>query len=156
MAFPHLTPASNISFPKRFIKGDKLNQAEDTWIIDVNDESYFYYNKDERDSDFENLKDILKPTPQPDSTSKEGVKQLDRRLSGIYKGDRLIATLDLSDGNYSVYGDEICKAVNNYQSLVEHLETCIDMLKWCGDALTDKGKQTVSESYIFLNSIKKR
>ena len=39
---------------------DEYNNTEEfTWVIDVNDDGYFYYNKVDRDNDYEILKDLF-------------------------------------------------------------------------------------------------
>lgn len=35
------------------------NTEEFTWVIDVNEDGYFYYNKVDRDNDYEILKDLF-------------------------------------------------------------------------------------------------
>lgn len=47
---------------KPTVKKDKYHNGEEiTWVIDINDDSYFYYNKMERDIDFALAKKLLLP-----------------------------------------------------------------------------------------------
>lgn len=42
-------------------KDEYHNGEEETWCIDINDDSYFYYNEEHRDIDFEVAKNLLFP-----------------------------------------------------------------------------------------------